>query len=116
MSAELVLWLLRDGSYRKHMEGLRARLAKAMSKTILRLRDIGLKPWIEPSYGMFVWCRLPDGCDAATIATRALAENVVLAPGNVFSLSQSASAFLRFNVAQCDDDRIFDVLRRSISG
>jgi DNA-binding transcriptional MocR family regulator len=43
-----------------------------------------------------------------------VAENVVLAPGNVFSISQTASAFLRFNVAQSGDPRVVAVLRRAI--
>jgi DNA-binding transcriptional MocR family regulator len=35
---------------------------------------------------------------------------VVLAPGNAFSLSQSASNFMRFNVSQTLSDRTFQVL------
>jgi DNA-binding transcriptional MocR family regulator len=57
---------------------------------------------------------LPDGIDAAEIAREALAANIVLAPGNAFSLSQSARGFLRFNVAQSLDDRLFDVLGGAI--
>jgi DNA-binding transcriptional MocR family regulator len=43
-----------------------------------------------------------------------LADNVVLAPGNVFSASQTAASFMRFNVAQCDDPIVMDVLQRAI--
>ena len=43
------------------------------------------------------------------------AHNVVLAPpGNAFSVSQTASGFLRFNVAQCADERIFKVLKAAM--
>jgi len=52
--------------------------------------------------------------DAAAVARRALVDNVVLAPGNAFSLSQTARSHLRFNVAQCADPRIFAVLRKAI--
>jgi DNA-binding transcriptional MocR family regulator len=52
---------------------------------------------------MFLWCKLPGELDAADIARRALAENIVLAPGNAFSLSQTARSFMRFNVAQMAD-------------
>ena len=38
--------------------------------------------------------------DAAEVAQAALRERVVLAPGNVFSLTQSAADLMRFNVAQ----------------
>ncbi|WP_354317998.1 PLP-dependent aminotransferase family protein [Sinorhizobium fredii] len=106
-SAELVLTLLKDGSYRKHMETVRQRLSRAMAETVARLRQIRIEPWIEPQAGMFVWCRLPDGIDAAELARRALASNIVLAPGNVFSQAQTAGNFLRFNVAQCEDERLF---------
>ena len=65
---------------------------------------------------MFLWCTLPDGLDAADVARPALAENIVLAPGNAFSLSQSAGGFMRFNVAQSLDPRIFTALRRILAG
>lgn len=114
LSADLLLSLLRDGGYRRHMEGVRARLARAMSATVVRLKALGITPWIEPQAGMFLWCALPDGVDAAEVARRALAEDVVLAPGNAFSLSQSAGAFMRFNVAQMDDPRALEVLERAM--
>ncbi|MEC9247348.1 MAG: aminotransferase class I/II-fold pyridoxal phosphate-dependent enzyme, partial [Pseudomonadota bacterium] len=110
MAAELVLGLLSDGSYRKHMETVRQRLSRSRETVGARLRNLGIEPWIEPRAGMFLWCRLPDGLDAATLARHALEREVVLAPGNAFSLSGSASGFLRFNAAQCDDKRIFSVL------
>jgi DNA-binding transcriptional MocR family regulator len=114
LSAELVLALLTDGSYRKHIEALRSRLARSRAATAARLQAIGIAPWIEPRAGMFLWCKLPDGLDAADIARRALVENIVLAPGNAFSLSQTARSFMRFNVAQMADERIFAVLRAAM--
>jgi len=63
---------------------------------------------------MFLWCELPDGVDSADIARRAMAENIVLAPGNAFSPAQAAVRFLRFNVAQCAYPRIFKLLRGAI--
>jgi DNA-binding transcriptional MocR family regulator len=35
-----------------------------------------------------------------------LKENVVLAPGNVFSIAQTAREWMRFNVAQMADSRL----------
>ena len=109
-----MLSVLRDGSYRKHMERLRLRLLRAMTETSARLRAVGMVPWLEPGAGMFLWCSLPAGLDAADIARYALAQNVVLAPGNAFSLSGSARGFLRFNVAQSLDDRLYEVLGAAI--
>lgn len=114
LATAVLLAALTDPGYRKHMETVRVRLAAAMRRTVSRLKDIGITPWLLPEAGMFVWCRLPGDLNAAVIARRCLQDNVVLAPGNAFSQSQTASGFLRFNVAQSDNQKIFDVLERAI--
>jgi DNA-binding transcriptional MocR family regulator len=110
MTAELAFNVLSDGSYRKHMETLRHRLARAMKDVTAKLKNLGVVPWLEPQAGMFLWCQLPDGLDAADVARAALEKNIVMAPGNAFSLSQSATNFMRFNVSQSLDPRVFEVL------
>lgn len=112
LSAELVYHMLKDGGYRRHVDSLRMRLAQNMGPVAARLRALGITPWIMPEAGMFIWCSLPKGVDAVAVARAALAENIVLAPGNIFSLSQSAGNFLRFNIAQSGDDRLYQVLKR----
>ncbi|MCJ9754894.1 PLP-dependent aminotransferase family protein, partial [Neorhizobium sp. BETTINA12A] len=114
LSSELVLLLLTDGSYRKHLEELRVRLSRAMDATTGRLVTLGITPWLQPRAGLFLWCRLPNGIEAADVARACLADNIVLAPGNAFSLSQNAGSFLRFNVAQSEDARIFRSLERAL--
>lgn len=115
LAAEVVLRALTDSGYRKHMEALRLKLAEEMARTAPRLEALGIQPWLFPQAGMFLWCRLPQGRDAASIARSCLQEGVVMAPGNAFSRSLSAADFLRFNVAQCTDNRVFDVLARALS-
>lgn len=115
MAADVVLRALTDSGYRKHMDAVRLRLAEARAKTAARLEALGIVPWLAPQAGMFLWCRLPQGTNAAALARACLKEGVVLAPGNVFSQSLSAGDFLRFNVAQCADERIFDVLARTLA-
>ena len=112
LAANLVLTALTDSGYRKHMETIRQRLAEEMEKTITRLGALDIDPWLVPQAGMFLWCRLPQGVDAAAIARSCLEDGIVLAPGNAFSPSLSAGDFLRFNVAQSTESRIFDVLAR----
>ena len=56
-----------------------------------KLAKLGITPFTDPAGGMFLWCQLPNGCDAADVARLALAENVVLAPGNAFSVSGAAT-------------------------
>ncbi|WP_157270242.1 aminotransferase-like domain-containing protein [Azohydromonas aeria] len=114
LSSALVLSVLGDGSYRKHVEGLRVRLARARLEVIARLREVGIRPWLQPRSGLFLWCELPPGADATALSQAALARDIILAPGNVFSTSQSASHFMRFNVAQSLDARLFEFLRRTL--
>ena len=115
LAAELVRATLGDGSYRRHLASLRDRLARARHEGASRLEAAGFTPWLMPRGGFFLWCRLPDGADSATLARAALAEGVVLAPGNVFSASQTAGGFMRFNVAQMSDPRLFPVLERALA-
>ncbi|WBO20747.1 aminotransferase-like domain-containing protein [Sphingomonas abietis] len=115
ISAELVHTVLTDGAYRRHMEKIRGRLEQTMTRVIPRLAEIGIVPWIEPSGGMFLWARLPDDLDAVAVTRHALRSNIVLAPGNVFSVSQSAGSYLRLNVARMGDDRVFEVLEAAMA-
>ncbi|QDZ03135.2 PLP-dependent aminotransferase family protein [Nitratireductor mangrovi] len=114
VAAGLVHSALSDGSYRKHLEALRRRLARARRDMAGRLEALGVSPWLMPRGGFYLWCGLPEGCDAAAAARSALADDVVLAPGDVFSVSQTASGFMRFNVAQMGDPHVFTVLERSL--
>jgi DNA-binding transcriptional MocR family regulator len=90
-----------------------------MAVTAAHLKRLGFTLWTRPDAGMFVWAQLPDGLDSSEVAMRALERGLVLAPGNVFSVSHTANRYLRFNVAQCSDKRVFDVLAevmRSVTG
>ncbi|OUM37261.1 GntR family transcriptional regulator [Pseudomonas putida] len=114
LAADIIHHAITDSGYRKHMESVRLRLADAMDKTATKLQAIGIKPWIMPQAGLYLWCQLPQGKDAATLARACLNDGVVLAPGNAFSQSMTAGDFLRFNVAQSGDDRIYEVLKRAL--
>lgn len=114
LAADLIAQVLSGGSYRKHMEGLRRRLVKARRETAERLRRSGIEPWLTPRGGFYLWCRLPEGLDSARIAQAALVDGVILAPGNVFSVQQSAAGFLRFNVAHAQEQRVYAVLEKAM--
>ena len=114
IASEIISSALADGSYRKHLAALRSRLAKRRREVATMLEPIGIGPWIEPSGGFYLWCRLPDGRDAASVARYALRDKVVLAPGNVFSVAQTAQDWMRFNVAQMVDPILPIVLRAAL--
>lgn len=115
VATELIASVLAGGGYRKHMDEVRHRLARARKDAIDRLRPLGIIPWIIPRGGFYLWCRLPDGQDSTVLAQRCMDDNVILAPGNVFSISQSAASFLRFNVAQMGDTRVFSALKNAMA-
>jgi DNA-binding transcriptional MocR family regulator len=114
IATEVLTDVLTGGSYRKHIEELRSKLTKLRRRATDKLRDLGMEPWVTPRGGFHLWCRLPNGQDSADVGRAALKDGVVLAPGNVFSISESASQFLRVNVAQSTDPRVWEVMRRAI--
>jgi len=114
LSARLIHALLTDGSYRRHVEGLRGKLARALGETARQLDRVGLRLWTEPRGGLFLWAELPEGIDSGEVARRAMADGVVLAPGNAFSVGQTAGRYLRFNVAQSGSARMFEGLKQAI--
>lgn len=99
-TASIIHAALSDGGYRKHMTELRTRLARRQTQAIAALGTLGIEPWTLPRGGFLLWCRLPDGLDAAQIARDALNDGVLLAPGDVFSVARTAPDMMRFNVAQ----------------
>lgn len=102
---------LTDGSYRKHMSALHKRLTQARTDVTAKLKSIGITPTLQPRGGFYLWCALPNQADSAKIAQAALKQDLVLAPGNVFSATQSKTSFMRFNVSQMQSDRCYEILR-----
>lgn len=114
VATELLYLTLSDGGYRKHMEALRRRLSRARRDTATRLAAMDIHPVLMPRGGFYLWCALPEGMDSADVARSALTKDVVLAPGNVFSPSQSMAGHMRFNVSQMVEQRAFEVLRGAL--
>lgn len=111
LNEELVHAVLSDSAFRRHGQALRTRLEQARREVGAALQHLGIEPWINPRAGMFLWSRLPEGRDSADLARAALSQGLVLAPGNAFSVSQSAGNFMRFNVAQMPPQAV-DMLAR----
>jgi DNA-binding transcriptional MocR family regulator len=107
--------VLTESNYRRHLDGLRRRAADAMGLTLANLRRHGLEPWTEPRAGIFVWARLPDGIAAAAVARYSLARKVLFAPGPAFSSSDLGRSYLRFNVARCNEPRVYDMLDEALA-
>ncbi|AUA32721.1 PLP-dependent aminotransferase family protein [Pseudomonas sp. SGAir0191] len=114
LAADIIHHAITGSGYRKHMENVRMRLAIERDRTAEKLKALGIIPWLMPQAGLYLWCRLPQGKDAAALAKVCLNDGVVLAPGNAFSQSQTAGDYVRFNVAQSADGKIYEALARAL--
>jgi DNA-binding transcriptional MocR family regulator len=99
LGERLVYQVLVEGHYRKHVDRLRARLARALEPAIRNLERAGLTIFHEPAAGLFLWARAGQHDDAEALAAEAVREGIVLAPGSLFSPSQARSPWMRFHVA-----------------
>ncbi|NWK75606.1 PLP-dependent aminotransferase family protein [Acinetobacter sp. SwsAc6] len=110
LNAEIIYQTLTDSSYIRHIEWIKKQLQKHMMATVKQLAALDIHPVAMPKAGMFLWCQLPAHIDAAELSKSCLANGIILAPGNSFSQAKNAHQFMRFNVAQCIDKKVYDVL------
>jgi len=106
----LAFGALTDGRWRKHLKGLRERLAKAHARVGQRLDDMGFELFNEPKAGLFLWARHADMPDSGLTAHQAAEHDILLGPGHLFAADLQPSPWMRFNVAFCDDERVFSFL------
>jgi DNA-binding transcriptional MocR family regulator len=109
----VVYKVLSEGLYRKHADRLRARLDGIRAKTLRQMERVGLKVDGSPPAGMFVWA--DAGCDTNVLTERAMAHNLLLAPGSLFSPKQLPSTRMRLNVAAMQEPAVWRFLERELS-
>ncbi|GAB4398140.1 MAG: PLP-dependent aminotransferase family protein [Rhodoferax sp.] len=102
---------LTDGRWRKHLKGLRERLARAHELTARKLLEHGFEIFCEPKAGIFLWARHPALPDSAELAYKAAEQDILLGPGHLFSPDLRTSDWIRFNVIFCDDAALWAFLR-----
>ncbi|WP_313035058.1 aminotransferase-like domain-containing protein [Massilia alkalitolerans] len=110
----VVYKILSDGLYRKHLDRVRSRLDAVRPKALRQIEALGLRPEPAPASGMFVW--VDCGRDTNELAARAMREDLLLAPGSLFSPSQLPSTRMRLNVAALQDPATFRFLERALAG
>lgn len=115
LAATVIHRLLTEGGYRRHLDTLRPKLSAAIAASVRRLSALGLVPWVEPRGGMFLWAELPDGLDAVEVASEALKEDVIFAPGRAFSPNARWRGHMRFNVATSSEPRFVEALERAMN-
>ena len=76
---------------------------------------VGLELYVEPADSMFVWARFPHIHDSLALAEASQRQGIILAPGAVFRPHLERSAWMRSNVAVCEDNRVQNWLQRLTS-
>jgi DNA-binding transcriptional MocR family regulator len=108
----LVYLMLVDGHYRKYLSRLHERLGEARLNVMRALERIGLQLYVQSKDGMFVWARFPHIDDSLELAEDSQRDGIMLAPGAIFRPHLERSAWMRFNVAICEDTRVQRWLQR----
>jgi DNA-binding transcriptional MocR family regulator len=110
----VVYKILSEGLYRKHVDRIRARLDALRGRTLRQMERVGLKVDVASPAGMFVWA--DAGRDTNVLTAHAMAENLLLAPGSLFSPAQLPSTRMRLNLAAMQDPAVWRFLERELKG
>ncbi len=110
-SERLAYGALVDGRWRKHLRGLRERLAVAHQQVAQQLEQVGFELFCEPKAGMFLWARHPGIANATELAYKAAEQDILLGPGHLFDPDLQPSPWFRFNVAFSTEPRVMAFLK-----
>lgn len=110
LGERLVLSVLQSGGWQRHLKALRQRLAQAHGRVAAALTARGFTLFAQPGAGMFLWARHPALPDALPLSNAAARAGIMLGPGHLFTPDLRASPWLRFNVAWCEDERLWLLL------
>ena len=99
---------LDTGGYDRHLRKLRGVLAKLQRvalHAIERHFPTGTRV-TQPAGGYFVWVELPQRIDALVLQQQALAQQISLAPGQLFSADRRFTNCVRINYGLPDERRL----------
>lgn len=105
---------MNTGAYDRHLRGLRERLRQQREHTadaIAAHFPPGTRMNLPPG-GLQLWVELPQRLSADAVFDAALRENILVAPGTLFSNSARFDHYLRINCGWPHDARIDGALRR----
>ena len=108
----VVYKILSEGLYRKHVDRIRVRLDALRGRTLRQMERVGFKIDVAAPAGMFVWA--DAGRDTNVLTAHAMAENLLLAPGSLFSPNQLPSTRMRLNLAAMQDPAVWRFLEREL--
>lgn len=68
--------------------------------------------WTTPQGGLFLWLRLPEGCDTTELFPIAVEEKVAYVPGDPFYPNGGPKNTMRLNFSACNEELIREGVRR----
>lgn len=100
LTEKIVLNVLQQVSYKKHLKLIRGRLSNAQREVCHLLKEINWEVFCEPNGGFYVYSR-PRGvsADSRLIAEEAKKAGLLFAPGYLFHPEHNSSSWIRFNAA-----------------
>ncbi|WP_306518329.1 PLP-dependent aminotransferase family protein [Rheinheimera sp.] len=111
----IVYHILTGGAYRRHLEALRKKLQDCMTQVSRKFAQRGFRPWHQPDAGYLLWLTMPQGVGAKALTELLEQQHIVLAPGSHFSLQQDADSFMRVNVTQCLNPKLWQALDTALA-
>jgi DNA-binding transcriptional MocR family regulator len=114
LTERVVARILAEGRYRRHLDRLRGKLDAARDRTARALERMGARLYAEPVAGIFLWADF--GRDSNAIAVEASAQDILCAPGSLFSPTQLPSTWMRISAATCLNPAAMKFLARAVGG
>ncbi len=112
---QMVMHKLVEATYERQVTAARShyrRRRDAMLAALAEYMPAGVT-WTEPQGGLFVWVRLPEGCDGAALLERSVKEaRVAFVPGGAFFFDGSSRNSMRLSYSLPDEATIREGIRR----
>lgn len=104
----MVVEVMKDGFLGRHVPTIRALYKSqrdAMLAAMKREMPAGVE-WNTPDGGMFLWARLPEGCNAVDLLPQAVDKGVAFVPGAAFYAGGGDPRTLRLSFVTASVDQI----------
>ncbi len=112
LTERVVARVLAEGQYRRHLDRLRGKLDAARERTARALERLGVQLFAEPTAGIFLWGDF--GQDTNAIAARGAQQDVLCAPGSLFSPTQLPSTWMRVSAATAQNPAALRFLQQAL--
>ena len=115
LSEAIVAEVLDGGGYRRHIERVRARLARMRADSRRSLTGAGVRVDVDEGAGIVLWGQVPEATDMDRLVREARGRAILLAKGALFSPSRANLPRLRFNVAHSAAPELLQFLREGLA-